>query len=209
MEKSTRATAATSRRLGTLQERLRAGTSDLHAAIERAMGLPESMGSRRDYADLLQRFYDIHSAVETRWAAPGWARAWLSAGIDLEQHRRAHLLATDLVALGDAAPTAIVVRRLPVLATWGAGLGSLYVLEGSSLGGRVLGPAIRAALGPVPTSFLDGAGRGEPHPWRSVARALARFEGDGGDGDEVLLGARQTFVAFGDHIAHTDLSDAR
>ena len=174
MEESTRDAAATSGRLGTLHARLRVGTSDLHAAIERALGPPDSVSSSRGYADLLQRLYDIHSVVETRWGAPGWARA-----------------------------------RPPVLPTWGAGLGSLYVLEGSSIGGRVLGPAIRAALGPVPTSFLDGAGRGEPHPWRSVARALARFEGDGGDGDEVLLGARQTFVAFGDHIAHTDLSDAR
>jgi len=209
MESSAPDSATASGPGSSLRARLREGTADLHAAVERSMDLPASVCSLRDYADLLRRCYDLHSGVESRWSAPGWARAWGRVGIDLAQHRRASLLEADLLALGEAAPTAIVVARLPTLASWGEGLGSLYVLEGSSLGGRVLGPAIRAALGPVPTTFFDGSGRESRTAWRSVGRALAQFEGDGGDGDEVLRGARDTFVAFGDHVARADLSGLR
>ena len=197
--------AGTPKRFADIQRRLRVGTADLHAAVERAVDLPASVASRQDYVGLLRRFYDFHSAVEARWASPAWAGSWVGVGIELDQHRRAHLLAADLVELGELTPKARAVR-MPALATWGQGLGSLYVLEGSSLGGRILGPAVRAVLGPVPTGFFDSAGRQHPSPWRAVSRALVLFEDGGGDGGEALQGARDTFVAFGEHVAHAGLA---
>ncbi|MGV8979428.1 MAG: biliverdin-producing heme oxygenase [Cellulomonas sp.] len=189
-------------RLDSVQRRLREGTADLHAMVERAVDLPRAVRSRRDYRDLLSRFHQFHRAVESSWARPDWVRAWVDGGIDLEQHRRAHLLAADLVALGEAPPTAARVVRMPEFASWAQGLGSLYVIEGSAIGGRVLGPAIRTSLGPVPTAFFDSAGRAHPSPWRAVTGALTRFSDAGGDVDEVLQGAREAFVAYGAHLGH-------
>jgi heme oxygenase len=189
-------------RVNSVQRWLQQGTADLHASVERASDLPTAFRSRRDYAVLMCRLLEFHEAVESRWASADWARAWVDVGIDLAEHRRVHLLAADLVELGEAPSTVTQVVGMPGFASWAQGLGSLYVVEGSSLGGRVLGPAIRAALGPVPTAYFDSAGRAHPSPWRAVTVALTRFADAGGDVDEVLRGARETFVAFGNHVGH-------
>jgi heme oxygenase len=86
------------------------------------------------------------------------------------------------------------------LTSFGHALGCLYVLEGSSLGGRIVAGVIRSAIGEVPTTFFDGACRNHPAPWRAVSAALRRFEAYGTPGD-VLVGARETFLAFGGHLA--------
>lgn len=76
-----------------------------------------------------------------------------------------------------------------------AAMGCLYVVEGSALGGRVIAPAIYAAIGDVPLTFFTGTGRAHPSPWRAVTAALRQFR-RGADCDDVIDGARTTFAAF-------------
>jgi heme oxygenase len=83
---------------------------------------------------------------------------------------------------------------------FGHALGCLYVLEGSSLGGRTVARIVRATLGEVPMTFLTGDGRSDPVPWLSLCNALARFEARGGDGGAVVSGACGIFAAFADHL---------
>lgn len=164
--------------------------------------LPGSISTREDYVHLLRQLHGFHTAVEARLAAPSFATGWLTLGIDLPTHRRAHLLSEDLLALGALPPKAAV--RLPGLDNIGQALGCLYVVEGSSLGGRVLAPAFRAVLGDIPTGFFDSNDRRHPHPWRSVMAGLRKFDvtaGSADAADDVVLGAQETFVAFGGHVA--------
>lgn len=186
---------------GSLRLRLREETAGLHRAVEHAVDLPDSVRTRSDYVGLLTRLHGFHAAAESRLASPSWRRSWSEVGIDLDQHRRAPLLARDLRQLGSRVTSPGPVPRLPELDGFGKALGCLYVLEGSSLGGRVLGPAMTHVLGDVPTAFFDSDGRRHPSPWRAVQEALRRFDADGGDGDDVLAGARSTFAAFGRHVA--------
>lgn len=164
------------------------------------MDLPRSVSSIDDYVRLLRRLHGFHTAVEARLANPAWAQGWPDLGIDLPTHRRSHLLSGDLDALGAVPEQAAV--RLPALDNLGQALGCLYVVEGSSLGGRVLAPVFRAALGDVPTAFFDSDERMHPHPWRSVVAGLRTFEATSGSAGDVVLGARETFLAFGRHCAH-------
>ena len=149
--------------------------------------------------ELLQRLHGFHTAVEARLTDPSWAIGWLDLGIALPAHRRAHLLSEDLLSLGTLPKKATV--RLPGLDNIGQALGCLYVVEGSSLGGRVLSPAFRAVLGDIPTGFFDSDERMHPHPWRSVTAGLRKFDAAAGSVDDVVLGAQGTFAAFGRHLA--------
>lgn len=176
-----------------LPEQLRRETADLHLAVEASTGLPGSLRSREDYVLLLQRLHGFHSAAETLLADPRWAWRWAGAGIDLTRHRRAHLLEEDLSGM-QARPRS-PAPDVPEAADFASALGWLYVVEGSSLGGRVIGPAIRSAIGDVPIAFFISADRGHPRPWRAVQGALHRFEKDG-DRTAVLSGARSAFHAF-------------
>lgn len=193
------ATGAVDRGSESLRQRLRHGTAVLHREVELAVDLPASVRTRDDYAALLSRLHGFHAPLERQLAASPWSEHWRAVGVDLERHRRSHLLAADLQGMGAPVPAQ---GSTPLsIGSFGEALGCLYVLEGSSLGGRVLGPAIRATLGPVPTAFFDSDGRGHPSPWRSLQEALRRFDAGRNGADDVLLGARSTFVAFGRHVA--------
>jgi heme oxygenase len=193
-----------------LPRRLRAATSDAHRSVEDAVDLPASVRTLEDYVRLLGRFWQLHAPLEERLEASAWAPRWTDLGIELSRHRRSHLVADDLAVL-DAAPPSRPVR-LPALRTFGEALGCLYVLEGSSLGGSVLAPALRDAVGDVPLRFFSGEGRGHPAPWQAVRHALRRFDARDEPRDEprdkprdepqdqVVLGALETFAAFGRHL---------
>jgi heme oxygenase len=190
-----------------LRGRLRAETAEWHSRVEAAADLPASIASRDDYVALLGRLNDLHAGFESRLAARLFDDGWRRVGVDVGEHRRAHLLAADLRELGVAAKSSWV-PPLP-LATFGHALGCLYVLEGSSLGGRTVARVVRAAIGEVPTTFLTGLGRPDPAPWVSVCSALALFDGLGGDGAAVVSGACETFAAFADRLGPAATSDLR
>lgn len=191
-------TARTAQELEDLPSRLRRETADLHTAVETATGLPLSIRSRLDYVSLLYRLHGFHQAAEEALANSQWSAAWAEINVDVRRHRRAHLLASDLQAMGASRPSP--ATPLEGIDDFPTALGCLYVIEGSSLGGRVIGPAIRSTIGDVPTSFFDSVDRGHPSPWRSLKDALGRF-GDGADCDAVVKGARLTFLAFERHMA--------
>jgi heme oxygenase len=175
---------------------VRERTADLHRQVEDAVGLPDSVRSRGDYVALLERFADLHVPLERRLGLPAWSAQWDGLGIVLDHHRRAGPLHDDLRRLG-AAPRA-TGADVPPLRTFGEALGCLYVLEGSAIGGRVLAPALRATLGDVPMSFLAGDGRARARAWQSVRAALRRA--DDALTEDVVLGARAVFAAFGAHL---------
>lgn len=181
-----------------LPSRLRRETADLHSAVETATGLPGSVRSRLDYLSLLYRLHGFHQAVEVALADPRWADDWAELALDPSRYRRAHLLENDLKAM--QAPRPGPATPFGGIDDFPTALGCLYVVEGSALGGRVIGPAIRSAIGDVPTSFFGSAGRGHPSPWRALREALRRF-GDGDDCAAVVEGARLTFLAFERRVA--------
>jgi heme oxygenase (biliverdin-IX-beta and delta-forming) len=198
-----------------LPARLRRETASLHARVEAATGLPGSIHDLPGYVDLLRRLHRFHAAVEARLADPCWAEDWAALGIELADHRRAHLLVQDLEEMQvrsqpDATtPAPEPGPPLEDIADFPAALGCLYVTEGSSLGGRVIGPAIRSVIGPVPTGFFQSDGRHHPSPWRTLTAALRRFGDGGGDASAVADGARAAFRAFELQVAAPDRATTR
>jgi heme oxygenase len=124
--------AETSASSATTLECLRAETSPVHRRLDQTLGLIDRLQAPETRAALVARYYNFQSGTETA-VAP-----FLSAIADLDfaARRRSPLIARDIQALGECAP----LDGMPSLdiATRSEAFGALYVLEGSSLGGRLI-----------------------------------------------------------------------
>jgi len=183
-----------------LPGRLHDETAELRHSVEQRVGVPESVRNRTDYVRLLERSLAMHTAIEIRLDAPAWSSQWRGLGVILIDHRRTALLQDDLRNLGgDPSPRPLPP---PEITTFAQALGCLYAIEQAALSARKLAPAIQARIGRVPTTFLDDDLRGHPRPWHATVNALRRYEEARGDVGDVVLGARITFRALGEQIAH-------
>lgn len=146
------------------------------------------------YAQVLQAFSAVVPALEARLAALP-----IPDTFDLPSRFRREALLADLEALG--------VAPLPALRSWddltpAQGLGALYVLEGSRLGGAIIARELRA-LNLTPE---HGAAYFAPDPqlsgrWKAFCVALeaqvageqeAAEQGAGAKADDIVRGAERT-----------------
>ncbi len=178
---------------------LRAQTAPLHDQIEALLGLPAAICTRDDYVLWLARFLGLYEPLER--ALAGFPR-WDTLGFASPLPRHSAWLAADLVALG--ADPAGVPRAppgmLPDLPTFAHALGTLYVLEGATLGGRVILRDLVARIG-VPitgaTGFFGGRGQAAGPMWQSFRTALDAYGRENpGLCPDVVTGAERTFRAL-------------
>ncbi|MBO9531811.1 MAG: biliverdin-producing heme oxygenase [Solirubrobacteraceae bacterium] len=151
---------------------LRSATQDAHGALDASLDPEALLATREGYARFLAALYGFHVAVEEELGEltlPGLADA----------PARTSLLAADLTVLG-ADPEAIpVMEHLAAVTDDGARHGLLYVVEGSALGGTVLGRIVQRTLGYGPDhgAAFFGAGAATPGRWRQVKDLLEREAG--------------------------------
>jgi heme oxygenase (biliverdin-IX-beta and delta-forming) len=154
---------------------LRSVTQPEHQRLEQALNLLCPSLNIERYIRLLQRFYAFYQIWE-----PAMARCLAEAlpGF-LDSRQKLPLLKADLRAL-DAEDSACVMEpsRLGALKldTVGAALGSMYVSEGSTLGGQILARHFRLQLNIEPNSggsFFFGYGDLTSQRWRTFQAVLA------------------------------------
>ena len=127
-----------------LLQRLKTETALAHGRIEQALDLKARTNSRSAYRDLLARLYGFHAAWEPRadaaLADPGFFR----------KRRKVALLIADLHALGmadsDVRQLALCVPTV-AMRTPADAFGSMYVVEGSTLGGTLIARYVERRLG--------------------------------------------------------------
>ncbi len=175
-----------------LGARLRAETADAHARVEAAVDLPSLVRSAAAYARFLAGLHAVYAPLEQRLDA---FPEWTAVGLSLAPRRKTPLLVSDLAALR-APGTARWIGDVSMPASFGQALGCLYVLEGSTLGGRTIARHLRASPHRLPTRFVEGYGARTGVMWRAFQDALRRHERRGGDGDDVVRGAAGTFGAL-------------
>jgi heme oxygenase (biliverdin-IX-beta and delta-forming) len=122
-------------------QRLRQETEADHHNVEGAVPLMHQGLNTAEYVHCLQRIYGVVAAWEERAAevAPGWLQPALLA------RQRRPLLELDLAWFGetekdDRRPTLPEMNNLPSL------FGTMYVMEGSTLGGQFIARHVEAAL---------------------------------------------------------------
>ncbi|MDR5854628.1 biliverdin-producing heme oxygenase [Caballeronia sp. LZ062] len=160
-----------------LLSRLKQETAACHSRLEHALDLMRDGLLRDHYIALLGRFYGYVAPWEDAVAV--CLPASLQAFFD--ERRKAPLLAADLAALSGerAAAESVVVadaRSLPRLDDLGSAFGSLYVMEGSTLGGRFIAPHVAAQLSLAPgvgNAYFDGYGSRTGSMWNAFRETAA------------------------------------
>jgi len=166
---------------------LRHATRAHHDRLDQLMDLPR-MGERAHYGRVLQVFAAFLAAWEPAMvvALPEPWRAWLQA------RSRHPFLKHDLHQLRLCAP---VPAALPPFAHGGAAWGSVYVMEGSALGGQFIGrrlaqAGLHAGSG---AAFFHGWGEATAGLWRETRGVLAGQLADPAALEQACDGARSTF----------------
>lgn len=140
---------------------LRAATRAQHERIDRLIDL-HRLADRQHYVRVLQVF-DAFLATWERTVADALPARW---GAWLQARSRRPFLRHDLQVLG--APSLAQDVRLPPFASPEAAWGSLYVLEGSALGGQVITQALAAS------GLRPDAGAAYFHGWGDATGAMWR-----------------------------------
>jgi len=157
---------------GTLHSRLRIETRTAHDALEGGLGLMGDI-SIDTYRHVLARFYGF-------WI--GWqpqVAALLDDPALTTPRQRLHMLERDLLTLGLAAGDLAALPRCPLvdLRDDAESLGSLYVMEGSTLGGRTILQNVDRRLGRrfrAGRAYFSGYGEETGAMWRSFLVRLDR-----------------------------------
>jgi heme oxygenase len=175
---------------------LKLKTREHHAAIERVVPLLDAGFDRARYAAYLAVMYRFHREIEQ---ALGALTGFRQALPDFDERRKQSLLARDLHAVGAAMPSDHAPKTmLPPLDDVGQGLGAMYVLEGSTLGGRILSRHLGRTLEITPDdggAYLASYGEELAIMWRRFGvhvEAWAR----GRDIAPVIDSARATFACL-------------
>lgn len=187
-------------------QRLKAATRAEHEAIEALLDLMSPGFSLADYHRRLQRYYGFYAPVEALIAA---AADWPHWRLDMRARTKTAWLVADLACLADqvepgelrgAVSRALpLCTALPPLDTAAAAFGCVYVLEGATLGGRVISRHLERVLGLNATRgarFFHGYGEQTGAMWKGFRAALSAFAGNPADEDEIVASAISTFEAL-------------
>jgi heme oxygenase len=182
--------------------RLRQATEIQHRRVEQDLDLLRPAFTRHDYAALLRRFYGFHQSWEPVVASrlepelPGF----------FAPRRKLQYLEADLRYLGCETEDLLRIRacpELPPLDSLGSVLGSLYVIEGSSLGGRILTRHFAGHLGVGPDAgcrFFSGYGERTGLMWSAFGELAASRPP--AENDDMLNGAISTFELLGEWLVN-------
>jgi heme oxygenase len=178
---------------------LKEGTSDIHQRVEERVAIFDAEFDLVRYVQLLERFYGFWAPVETKLSH---SNSLDHPALDLQSRLKSHLLAADLLILGSNPVTLPLCGDLPPLDTFSRGLGCLYVLEGSTLGARVISRRIESHLHlrvGSGASFFNAYGEAVGRRWVEF-KSFLTTHATPADSEEIVNSARQAFHSFFDWL---------
>lgn len=185
----------------TFLDRLRKNTAVSHTQLEE---LPVSKSimkpdvSSAEYITYLSLMHDVVKDAETN-IFPA-----LSAIVtDMEERNKTMLIENDLKGLGHSKTAYTTLFEDVKNSSNAFKLGIFYVIEGSSLGGRVILKNISAVLGydeANSASYFSGYGNQTGSHWKSFLATLVQYEDENNTGDEIIAGADFAFKTIAKHF---------
>jgi len=172
---------------------LRASTREVHERLHAApafAAIARGELDRRAYADLLGRLLAFHRAVAPLMAC---ARATIGCSNDNGQAARLARLESDLDHVGRTAGPRVAT---PAWADDEA-VGALYVVEGSTLGGKLIHRQLDVLFAPGERgrSFFGGTSDDGRH-WRALCRRLDTHGSCEARLGAMIAGAASAFALF-------------
>ncbi|KUJ59351.1 hypothetical protein AR687_23370 [Flavobacteriaceae bacterium CRH] len=154
-----------------------------------------------DYAHYLQLMYDVHYSVEVA------VFPLLTAIIDdVNERKKKHLIEDDLLYLNYSKPVARPVFNTQNISVPFA-LGILYVVEGSSLGGRFILKNLETIDGLTDgkgVSYFAGYGNKTGSYWKTFLNLLSAYEEEYNVEHEIIEGAIYAFDCIYNHFLQTE-----
>jgi heme oxygenase len=189
---------------------LKAGTAEQHSAIERIMPFFKNDFSLEAYVRVLKAFLGFFEPVERELRSVATRDSF---GFDISDRQRANLLTTDLLALGVTPDDIALTPRcdhLPRLENVDDGLGCLYVLEGSTLGGPLIAREVQTRFGVEEKTggrFFHGYGSQTGVKWREFCTSVRIYAADGKNQTAIVQSARSTFELLETWMRQADFSE--
>lgn len=177
---------------------LKTATWPLHQRLERRLDFRTRTASRENYRDHLRQLWGFYATLEPRLCG-GVLDEWLE---DYGERRKLPMIEQDLEALGIPSAALAQLPRCPTVPPCedaASAFGCAYVIEGATLGGRSLLPAIGARLGLTSgqgAAFLASYGDAVTLRWKTFGTALNQCCADAARRARATAAAVATFSAF-------------
>lgn len=186
-----------------IMSKLKEATRDQHENLENTVDVMSEVFSLENYKVLLTKFYRFYAAIEPKVAENDLE----SAGFDFDARRKTPLLEKDLEALGilDRVKGHVPLwDGLPDVSTLPKAFGSIYVMEGATLGGQVITRHLKQDFGLTPengAAFFSSYGDKVGMMWKSFKETLDTYAENAGHESEIIGTARETFDSFSNCFA--------
>ncbi len=172
---------------------LKENTENIHKEAEKVMiAWLRKIRTQKEYVEFLNWMYAFYGPLEDR------IKLLLTSDIfpDMEKRSRADFLLRDMEAAGIPLPAPEICRDLPELNSFGKALGALYVVEGSTLGGRVIAGMLSRQLGSEKNlSYFNSYGNETGSMWLSF-KAFLDGPLDPNIVQDIRSSAKATFLTF-------------
>ena len=179
---------------------LKTRTAHQHQATEATVNLMRDDYTLDDYKKLLIKFYSFYKPFEAKMSESLTANS-----VEFNHNERLNTpkLTADLKNLGMSDTDISNIKlceNLPNLDSKERIFGSLYVIEGSTLGGQVISRHLKGKFDIDQTTgaaFFSGYGQETGKMWNGYREAVTNFA-ETANHDEIVAGANETFEKIGE-----------
>ena len=177
--------------------KLKEATREQHEGLEQTVDVMSQMFSLENYKILLAKFYRFYSSIEIELAKLDLNKY----GYDLTERLKTPKLEKDLAYLGilPSVKKLTVYNRLPKLNDDEKAFGSLYVIEGATLGGQIINRHLKQNLDLSPEnggSFFNGYGEKTGLKWKEFCQMTTKFAESKNADETIIYSAKSTFDSF-------------
>lgn len=179
---------------------LKARTVHQHQQTEDTVDLMREDFSLDDYKNLLKRFYAFYKSYDEKLRESLAQNPFDFYG---EERFNTPRLTADLKSLGMSDKEISGIETfgdLPALDSPEKTFGSLYVVEGSTLGGQVISRHLKQKFGfdeSNGAAFFSGYGKNTGKMWNDFRAAITEFASNGVNREEIIKSANETFEKIG------------
>lgn len=152
-------------------EQLRQATKRQHADLDHAIfPLIQSIRTPEQYAELLRVFYGYFQPVYEK------IDQFIDKSVlfDYDRRRKPAVLLGDLESIGATGSVPALCENIPSITNAAEAFGALYVLEGSTMGGKIISKKLmeNTGLGEHCFKFFSGYGELNGQMWGIFAETL-------------------------------------
>lgn len=175
--------------------KLKEATREQHEGLENTVDVMNQMFSKENYKTLIAKFYRFYSAIEPELAKLDWSRV----GYNFDERLKVAKLKTDLESLGVNGETPQPWAEIPEVDSFAKAFGSLYVIEGATLGGQIIKRHLKQHLDLTPENgglFFNGYGERTGEMWKKFGAVITEYAEKNGDDETIINSAKATFDSF-------------